>query len=496
MEQTLARFEQHINRRFVQSSTPKHYLSDLRIFIRVIGDKAPQDIMPTDIDAFVDDQITQGLSPATINRRLACIHSFFEQLAAERPEHHWPNPVINRRHKLKTGSRLPRDASDADVSKIFAVISDERDRAMFGLMVAASLRVGEVSTLQLDDIEESITPGSLAKLRVRGKGDKERVVWLRPSLWRALQDWLEKRPSVTSDRVFLNWRNQPIAVSGIQYRLKQHCLAAEVQTSCHELRHTFARRLVEAGLPVDSLSKLLGHSHLYTTQRYIEGADPTIRADFAAAMAQLENKLIQDQIADSEPPKPIPPAKPTTASPAQLEKLRRRLADSSLPSWLRDALEAYISWRWPTWRPQIAYRIASNMISAIRRVWAWLAANRQIGSWETLRRSDLEVWLQARCQDGVSQYTIDYNLGLARMLLRLVEVRGCHLDPGLFRVESPKKGGVLLPRDLPEPEYRRLETAVLESTQADNYSACFDRAWFLNLGPYRDALFGVVVFGA
>jgi len=67
------------------------------------------------------------------------------------------------------------------------------------------------------------------------------------------------------------------------------------------------------------------------------------------------------------------------------------------------------------------------------------------------------------------------------MLLRFVEARGCHVDPGLFRVESPKKGGVALPRYLPESEFRRLETTVLESTQADTYGACFDRAWFLTL---------------
>ena len=90
------------------------------------------------------------------------------------------------------------------------------------------------------------------------------------------------------------------------------------------------------------------------------------------------------------------------------------------------------------------------MISTIRRVWAWLSANRQIEGWETFRRSDLEAWLQARCQDGVSQNTIDYNLGLVRMLLRFVEARGCHLDPGLFRAESPKKRRVSLPRYLPD----------------------------------------------
>lgn len=480
MERALARFEQYLNRRFGQSSTPKHYLSDLRIFIRRVGDKAAQDVTPADVDAFVDDQIDHGLSPTTINRRLACIRSFFEYVAADGP-HHWPNPVISRRHNLKTGSRLPRDASDEAVSRIFAALSDERDRAMFGLMVGAGLRVGEVSALLLEDIEASNLPGNLAKLRVRGKGDKERVVWLTPSLWHALQDWLEERPQTASDRVFVNLRRQPITVSGIQYRLKLHCQAAGVEVSCHELRHTFARRLVEAGLPVDSLSKLLGHSHLHTTQRYIDGADPTVRADFTEAMARLESTLIRDRVAHTEAPQPIPPGKQMTASPAQLEKLRRQLADSDFPPWLREALDAYISWRWPTWRAQTAYRIAGNMISTIRRVWAWLATNRQVDSWETFQRSDLEAWLQARCQEGLSQSTIENNLGLVRMLLRFAQERGCDVDRGLFRVEPPKKRGVALPRYLPEPEYRRLETTVLESTQVDTYNAYFDRAWFLVL---------------
>jgi site-specific recombinase XerD len=153
VELALARFEQYLNRHFSQGSTPKHYLSDLRIFIGVIGDKAAKDVKPVDIGAFVDEHITRNQSPATINRRLACIHSFFEQLAAERPEHHWPNPVIHRGHKLKTGSRLPRDAADTDVSKMFAVISDERDRVKFSLMVPASLRLSKASILQLGDAD-------------------------------------------------------------------------------------------------------------------------------------------------------------------------------------------------------------------------------------------------------------------------------------------------------------------------------------------------------
>ncbi len=128
--------------------------------------------------------------------------------------------------------------------------------------------------------------------RVRGKGNRERVVWLTPSLQDVVQTWLRERQAGEHDYVFHNQHGRPISVSGIQYRLKQYCQTTGVALSCHRLRHTFARRLVEQGLPVDSLARLLGHSQLTTTQLYIDGADPTVRADFLAAMAQLENALV------------------------------------------------------------------------------------------------------------------------------------------------------------------------------------------------------------
>ena len=177
-----ARFEPYLKRRFGQSSTPKHYISDLHIFIATIGDKAPEAVTPKDMDGFVGQQIAARLSPATINRRLSCIHSFFEYLAGEQPERNWPNPVISRRHHLKAGKHLPRDASDSDVTRLFAIIDDQRDQAMFGLMLGAGLRVGEVAALRLDCVEAPAKPEGLTKLRVKGKGSKERVVWLISSL--------------------------------------------------------------------------------------------------------------------------------------------------------------------------------------------------------------------------------------------------------------------------------------------------------------------------
>ena len=318
MNQPYRRFLQYVKRRFGPSSTLKHYSSDIHIFIGVVGDKAPEEVTVEDIDHFIEHQIAAGMSPMTINRRLSCIHSCFEFLAGEDPARDWPNPVGSRRHHLKTGKHLPRDVSDQDVTRLFSVIDDTRDQAIFGLMVGAGLRVGEVAALRLDSVEAPTEPVTLARLRVEGKGRKERVVWLSPSLWEVLQTWLRERPQMETDVLFVNRWGRPISISGIQFRLKQYSKEVGVTLSCHRLRHTFARRLVENGLPVDSLAKLLGHSQLKTTQRYIDGADPTVRADFTQAMAGLDTLLVLDQASPPEPAGPQPAPQPQDGLPGRV----------------------------------------------------------------------------------------------------------------------------------------------------------------------------------
>jgi site-specific recombinase XerD len=418
---------------------------------------------------------------------LAAIHTFFEYLAGEKPERIWPNPVVSRRHYLKMGQQLPRDVPDKDVERLLEVNSDERDRAMFGLRVGAGLRIGEVVTLRLDWVEAPIVAGQLTKLRLKGKGNKERVVWLTSSLWETLQAWLAIRPQVESDHIFLNHHRRPISVSGVQYRFKQHRRAAEISASCHRLRHTFARRLAENGMAVDSLAKLLGHQQLRTTQGYIDGADPSVRQDFAVAMSRLETKGFGHQQRDPQPsgpvprpPKPAPATAPKKASPAELEKLLKRLKED-LPVWLGEGLEAYLSWHWPTWRARSAYRRGSDLLWLVRRLWGWLDTHRQVDGWHSFGRADLEAWLQARSEEKVSQATVGNNLAHLRSIFRFLEARDWPLDPGFFRIQAPKPQSQTLPRYLHEIDYRRLEKIVLLNTEADTYHAYFDRACILTL---------------
>jgi site-specific recombinase XerD len=196
-------------------------------------------------------------------------------------------------------------------------------------------------------------------------------------------------------------------------------------------------------------------------------------------MAHLETTLIRDQEPPSPSPKPGPSPQSRNAPQADLAKLRQRL--DPFPLWLRETVDAYLIWRWPTWRAQTAYLLGGNLISIIRRIWVWLDTHRQVAGWETFQRTDLEAWLQARHQDNVSDVTIRNDLGQLRSLLQFLEARDYPLDPGLFRVKPPKQHTQPLPRYLSEVDYRRLETIVLEMTQPDTYDARFDQAWFLTL---------------
>jgi site-specific recombinase XerD len=153
VEQAIERFCNYLHRHFgPSSSTLKHYRSDLKIFLEVVCSQLARDITVKDIDRFVEQQMQVGLKPSTINRRLACLRSFFDYLAQEDMSVHWPNPVVWRRHHLKTGSHLPRDLAEGDVARLLGVITDVRDKAIFGLMIGAGLRVGEVVGIQLDHL--------------------------------------------------------------------------------------------------------------------------------------------------------------------------------------------------------------------------------------------------------------------------------------------------------------------------------------------------------
>jgi site-specific recombinase XerD len=283
------RFSKWLRRRSPHAVTHVHYSNDLKLFFTWAG-KSPSDVTLHDVDAYIEHCQQLGHAIATVNRRLAAIRSFYHFLALD-TDAAPSNPVLPGRHFIPQGRRLPRDAEDADVERLFAVITSARDRAMFLLMLRCGLRVGEVRNLSMGDLYLQPSPGSLPRLWVRGKNGSQRVAYLSSQALEALEEWLAICPNVEDQAVFLNRFGRRLTVTAIQLRIAHYCHQAGVWITCHQLRHTFGRHLVEAGMPVTTIRRLLGHKRLRTTQLYVHVSDRQIQADYEAAIEQVSQRL-------------------------------------------------------------------------------------------------------------------------------------------------------------------------------------------------------------
>ena len=477
MIQAKQRFAAYLERRYGDRSTPKHYLNDLKMFMQSIGAKSPQEVTRQGIDQFIDTQKARGLKATTINRRLASLHTFFEYVASEDGTDALPNPVHWQRHRVQTGQSLPRDASDADVNALFVVIEDIRDRAIFGLMAGAGLRVGEVVALLCEDVSPPATTEQSARLLVRGKGQKERVMWVTPRWYHELSAWQAVRPESESRHLFLNQHNRPLSVSGVQYRLGQYCQKANAHFTCHQLRHTFARRLAEQQMPTESIAQLLGHDNVTTTQRYTAGANFQLRDDFLAAMSAIE----QSPVSESEAEWPASSRGKRQQEISDPTILTKSLAYfDALPLWLRPVLQAYFKRRWPGWQPHTVNTSAPILARHLLNVWQWFVTERHLSGWEDLQRADVEAWLLARQAAGRKPSTVRRELSLFKSCIREAIAQNMIVSANLLRVKSPACPQ-LLPRYLPPEEIHRLEQVVQETTEAQTITAKLERAWFLTL---------------
>ena len=285
-------FQKWLRRTRPHTSTFLHYTSDLHFFFSW-ANKSPGAITVRDVDAYIEHSRAQGHRIATVNRRLASLRAFYQYLDLHL-EDAPPNPVIPKRHFIHQGTILPRDGEDDVLERLFAVIASPRDRAMFLLMLRCGLRVGEVRNLSLNDLYLQPNPSSLPRLWLHGKGNKQRVMYLSRQPLAALKAWLDVRPVVAEQAVFLNRFGKRLTVTGIQDRLAHYCHQAGVWLTCHQFRHTFGRHLAEARVPVTTLQRLLGHARLHTTEIYLHISDRQLQADYEAAIAQVMKRLPLD----------------------------------------------------------------------------------------------------------------------------------------------------------------------------------------------------------
>jgi integrase/recombinase XerD len=238
-----------------------------------------------DLETFVRQLMSSGLSPRSVARAVACVRGFYKFLAVERK--HDRSPAEDLRPP-RAWAALPKFLSLDEVDRLLAQPDTRtprglRDKALIEVLYATGLRVSELVSLRAGDLE--LEGGYLTCI---GKGDKQRMV----PLGQEAADWVrqylrEGRPALlrrkTSPWLFVNARvGGPLSRIGFWKVLREYGIKAGLPRSLspHVLRHSFATHLLERGADLRMIQLMLGHADLSTTQIYTHVLEARLRAAY------------------------------------------------------------------------------------------------------------------------------------------------------------------------------------------------------------------------
>lgn len=249
------------------------YLSDLKI-IEAAARKSLTEINEEEMQK-IFAQWTQKISTSSLHRRVSSAQTFYTFLQKENPKQRNPTQKLEL-PKLKRA--LPKTITKSDLEKLFqapdvSTLEGLRDRAILELLYATGLRVSELAHIKKSDLQIGER-----RLRVMGKGSKERVI----PFGKNAANWLAQyhqeaypklNPGFSSEYFFVTGASgtQPRALTRqeIWKLIQTHAATAGIKKiSPHYLRHSFATHLLEGGMNLRSVQTLLGHSDISTTQIY------------------------------------------------------------------------------------------------------------------------------------------------------------------------------------------------------------------------------------
>jgi integrase/recombinase XerD len=264
-----------VERRLAANSV-ESYARDLRLLAEFAAGRgrAVASLTRPDLEGFVRDLMSEGRSPRSVARAVACYRGFYRFLVVDGRAKASPAGDLRPPRAWKT---LPRYLAVEEVDRLLAQpdISRPRglrDRALIELLYATGMRVSELIGLRAADVNLDAS-----YLTCTGKGDKQRIVpigdeavaWVRRYLRDGRAALLGKR---TSTRLFVNARGGGSGLSRVGFWkiLKGYARQAGLKTSIspHMLRHSFATHLLERGADLRAIQMMLGHADLSTTQIY------------------------------------------------------------------------------------------------------------------------------------------------------------------------------------------------------------------------------------
>ncbi len=455
MKSEIESFINWVRMRSPQAKTWRDYKCDLQVFANVMKGRNVNEIRFRDVDEFVNFQIGRGFKPSTVNRRLASLTSFYTFLIERGRQ--ITCPVLPRRHYLKEPQRLPRPVNEQDLRKFFGSIENERDRAMCTLMLRSGLRIGEVSVLKMEDLYIGEAP---SRLIIRGKGSRERTVYLSPEAERDLNYWLEKRPKITCDYAFVSYQNKKISTTSISTRIDHIRKRSGVNITAHRLRHTFADNLLSAGTPITSIQLLMGHRFVETTQTYAAANDKQVEADFYRSCNKLDGwKLLMEaaqvNLSENEMIVAVDPVDDEKESTPFDVPTRA----SRLPALLIAQLESYRQTQVNRWRVERVAKNSSHFYGQHAVMWEFFIGQCKVESAVDLRLEHVLQYIQHRLEKNYSAKGVNGHLSSLCSFLSFLKEDEINIHPSLQNIKRLKEAEVL-PRYMTSVQVLRLKDEV------------------------------------
>ena len=262
--------------------------TSIKFFLKFIRDRHgithPDQVTRQMIEAFIEHEQDRGLKPVSVNGRLISVYAFLGFLAESGVVH--PD-VLRKKLRVKVPEALPRAIEPEDIKSLLAVIDHVRDRAMILMLLRTGMRIGELLDLRIPEInlkEKKVVIYEAQKTRVG------RVVYFSDDGKEALISWLIAR-NPEKELVFYAQGRNSMTYAAARIRLEKYIESAGLSAkgyTIHCLRHTFASELLNAGMRLECLQHLLGHTSLEVTRRYARLTDKTREEEYFRAMTIIE----------------------------------------------------------------------------------------------------------------------------------------------------------------------------------------------------------------
>ena len=298
MQKIFDRYIQYLEaERNASPYTVRNYRTDLLDFFRFLREKEIGLLGEVDrhvLRDYLSHLVGRGIVKASIARKLSAIRSFYRYLVRE--EIVSANP-IEKISSPKLDKRLPSFLTLEEVERLLnapdlSTPLGQRDRALLELLYASGLRVSELVSLDLGQIDLDTN-----EIRVWGKGLKERMVLMGEPAAEALKNYLSQgRPKLLGEKkskaLFLNRYGQRLPERSVQRLLEQYAKKSGIgkRVHPHMLRHTFATHLLDGGADLRVVQELLGHARLSSTQIYTHVTKSQARKVYLAAHPMAKEK--------------------------------------------------------------------------------------------------------------------------------------------------------------------------------------------------------------